>query len=155
LCNITSIPTTTLRFTDLSASRVLNTLPFLGSQILLLSMYNITSIPTTTLRFEDSSASRALKTLPFLASQNSALLEVSKTCESSFEPCAQEDGEDDSCYICQRCEEGDVLLICETCERAAHKKCAKLRSIPKVIILPIQCACLPLPSPRGLASFKS
>jgi len=52
--------------------------------------------------------------------------------------CAQEeegDDDDDTCYLCQQFEEGVTLLVCEACERVAHKKCAKLRSIPKVPLI--------------------
>ena len=50
----------------------------------------------------------------------------------------EESAEDDSCFVCQEADVGDVLLICESCERAAHKHCVGLRRIPKVRDTPVR-----------------
>ena len=39
--------------------------------------------------------------------------------------------DDEPCYVCLQADEGEVLLLCEQCERPAHKECVGLRRIPK------------------------
>ena len=43
--------------------------------------------------------------------------------------------EEEICSVCNACEAGDILLICDKCESAAHPKCVGLKRIPKVSLL--------------------
>ena len=39
--------------------------------------------------------------------------------------------EDIACVICGSADDGDVLLLCDGCDKAYHKKCAGVRRVPK------------------------
>ena len=43
----------------------------------------------------------------------------------------EEEEEEEPCFVCLQAEEGEVLLLCEQCERPAHKECVGLKKIPK------------------------
>lgn len=40
--------------------------------------------------------------------------------------------DEEPCFVCLQAEEGEILLLCEQCERPAHKECVGLKKIPKV-----------------------
>ena len=39
--------------------------------------------------------------------------------------------EEVACEICGSADEGDVLLLCDGCDKGFHKKCAGVRRVPK------------------------
>ncbi len=53
------------------------------------------------------------------------------------------DEEEEPCHVCHQVEEGETLLLCEKCDRPAHKECVGLKKIPKAscsALLFIPCA---------------
>ncbi len=58
---------------------------------------------------------------------------AAKAAEGNEEAQADEEDEDDICHVCGEADEGDVLLLCDGCDKACHLGCARpvLRRIPK------------------------
>jgi len=61
-----------------------------------------------------------------------AAAEVVEDDVSDDEECEEEDG-DDQCHVCNEGEEGDVLLLCDSCDNACHLSCCDppLKRVPK------------------------